>query len=500
MGFDLGTYRADAERFIEELDREYYLHMAGHKPELEIEAIYAGHAGLFEREPVERLLAASRSGAGGDDARRRRYLAQFAFDAFLGQATKGLEVESARLEAELEVEGPDGAVPFRQVPVEMANEPDAGRRAELERARDELLAEHLNPLYREGLERSHALCRELGWDGYAAAYAELRGLDFEAVRAETQRFLELTDPAYAGVLDPLLERAGLPRLGELGRADMPRFFRAAELDGPFDASRLVESFSVTMAGLGIDLASQENVHLDVEARPTKSPRAFCSPARVPDEVYLVVAPVGGREDFAALFHEGGHTEHYAGVDPALPFEFRHLGDNAVTESFAFLFDQLTETPAWLKRRLGVGDPAEIVAHARASQLLMMRRYAAKLAYEIELHGPAPDLGTLDQRYAELLGGATRVRWPAVAWLSDVDPGFYVVCYLRAWALEALWRRSLVERFGELWFEEPAAGEWLRSLWREGQRLGAEELAERELGATLDFAALADELVGDPATG
>jgi hypothetical protein len=208
--------------------------------------------------------------------------------------------------------------------------------------------------------------------------------------------------------------------------------------------------------------------------------------------------VGGRDDFQALYHEGGHTEHYAGVDPAMPFEFRHLGDNAVTESFAFLFEHLTETPAWLEARLGVSDPVPVIAHARASLLMLMRRYTAKLAYEIELHAPAARVDALADRYAELLGGATRVRWPGVAWLSDVDAGFYVVCYLRAWALAALWRRSLVERFGEAWFEQPEAGEWLRGLWREGQRLSAEELAEQELGAKLDFAALADELLADPA--
>ena len=55
------------------------------------------------------------------------------------------------------------------------------------------------------------------------------------------------------------------------------------------------------------------------------------------------------------------------------------------------------------------------------------------------------------RYAELLGDATRIRWPQAAWVSDVDAGFYVACYLRAWALETHWRRALRERFGERWF-------------------------------------------------
>src|SRR5262249_30258777 len=157
-------------------------------------------------------------------------------------------------------------------------------------------------------------------------------------------------------------------------SDMPWLFRAPGLDPLFGEDRLVDSFAETPAGLGIDLAAQPGVHLDTERRPTKSPRAFCAVPRVPDEVYPAVPPVGGREDFAALFHEGGHTEHYANVDRGLPFEARHLGDNSITESFAFLLEHLTFDPGWLEARLGVDDSAPVVEHARAEQLVYLRRY------------------------------------------------------------------------------------------------------------------------------
>jgi hypothetical protein len=195
-----------------------------------------------------------------------------------------------------------------------------------------------------------------------------------------------------------------------------------------------------------------------------------------------------------VMHEGGHTEHYANVSRELPFEHRYLGDNGVTESFAFLFERLTEDPAWLRERLSIDSPEPVVAHARASWLLLVRRYCAKLAYERELHGPRPDLDAMPGRYAELLGDATLVtEWPREHWLADVDEGFYVVCYLRAWALETHWRRALRERFGERWFAEPRAGEWLLELWRHGQRLAAEELLGETLGESLDFGPLAAEL-------
>ncbi|MFL5815990.1 MAG: hypothetical protein ACJ76L_00150 [Conexibacter sp.] len=284
-------------------------------------------------------------------------------------------------------------------------------------------------------------------------------------------------------------------LDDLVRADLPRLFRFAEADAAFDGAQLLPSFEATLAGLGIDPATQRNVHLDVESRPGKSPRAFCVAVRVPDDVRLVVPPIGGRDDFTALLHEGGHVEHFAHVDPALAFEYRHLGDNAITEAFAFLFDHLVEDPEWLRVRLGVQDAdGTLAAHARATRLIYLRRYAAKLPYELDVHRiDPPDDATLRTRYATLLGAAARVRWPQETYLADLDPGFYVACYLRAWALETHLRAHLRERFGERWFEQREAGDVLRALWRDGQRLSAEELLGELTGAELDFGALLADL-------
>jgi hypothetical protein len=492
MPVDLNAYREEAERFLEKIDREYYLHLSGRKLDLEIDAIYEAHGGLFSSEAVASLREAAAGADGDDDGRGRRYLLAFAFDGLLGQATKREAEEIARLESSLEVPVDGEVVPYRQAHIELANEPSTDRRRELERARNHVLAERINPLHLETFERSRELCREHGWPSYAAAQGELRGIDLQALARQTAAFIDATADAYPAIVGPRLEAASLPPLGEAGRADIARLLRAAELDALFPQERLFESFEQTLSGLGLDLAAQSNVHLDAEARETKSPRAFCSPVKVPGEVHLVFAPIGGREDYRALYHEGGHTEHYANVEPTLAFEFRHLGDNSVTESFAFLLEHLTESPAWLEARLGVTDSAEALAQARASKLLFLCRYAAKIGYELELNGPSPDLNEMPQRYRELLEKATRLRWPEEPWLDDVDGGFYVGCYLRAWALEAHWRQALVERFGERWFAVPAAGAWLRELWSQGQRLDADAMLAAELGVELDFGVLAAE--------
>jgi hypothetical protein len=266
------------------------------------------------------------------------------------------------------------------------------------------------------------------------------------------------------------------------------FFRAPSLDGLFPSEQLLPTFEATLAGLGLQNGGPGKVIVDVEPRPKKSPRAFCAPVRVPEEVYLVLTRIGGREDYETLMHEAGHAEHFSHVEPGLPVEHRFLGDNSVTEGFAFLFQHLTEDPAWLERRLGIDDPSPIVAQAHASKLVFLRRYCAKIAYELKLLGD----GSVDGApglYARRLSDAVHVDWPEATWLSDVDPFFYVAAYLRAWALETHLRRELRERFGELWFDEPDAGELLRELWSIGQSEPAHELLRRLTGAELDFSAL-----------
>jgi hypothetical protein len=492
LALDLDSYARDCERFVSEMDREYYLHFAGHKQDFQIEEIYEQHSALFERGVVEELrerLAVSSQ----DEARRIRYLLELAVGGLLGRETKREEAELAEREAALELQVNGDRLPYRQSAVDQANEPDPERRAAIEAARLDLLDTELNPLHRSALERAHELSRELGWASYRDMYGDLKQIDLAALERQTSAFLEATTDAYAPTLEPHLRSQVGVGLGELRRSDLPYFFRARGFDGLFPSERLIEALERTLAGMGIALDEQRNVRLDTEQRPLKSPRAFCAPVHVPQEVYLVIPRHGGRDDYAALFHEAGHTEHYAHVDPALPFEYRHLGDNSVTEGFAFLLEHLTEDPAWLKATLDVTDAGEYTGYVRASKLLFLRRYAAKLTYELQLHAGERPLAELADTYAELLGGALGVDWPARSWLSDVDPGFYAANYLRAWAFETRLRKLLRERFGAEWFASPAAGDLLREIWSEGQRLDADELLAQVTGERIDFNVMLDEV-------
>jgi hypothetical protein len=207
---------------------------------------------------------------------------------------------------------------------------------------------------------------------------------------------------------------------------------------------------------------------------------------------LVIQPTGGVDDWRSLFHEAGHTEHFAHTSADLPVEERRLGDNAVTEGWAALFELLVDEPAWLGRRLDVPRAPELAREGAVEQLFFLRRYAAKLLYELELHA-AGDVTAMRGRYVELLEDALKIEPSGSDWLADVDPGFYASCYLRSWAVEAQLRDRLREEFGNAWFARREAGDLLRELWSLGQGPTAEELVRDVTGGGLELDAVTDRI-------
>src|SRR5262249_11955608 len=274
--------------------------------------------------------------------------------------------------------------------------------------------------------------------------------------------------------------------------DVVRLFRAPELDQLYPNNQMLPALESTLAGLGIDLRAQENVHLDLDVPPNTSPRAFCAPIDVPGKVMLVIQPIGGKDDWEALFHEAGHTEHYAHTRADLSLEARRLGDMAVTEGWAMLMQHLVTEPAWLNRRLDVPRGAELARDGAVSLLFFVRRYAAKLLYEIEFF-QADDPKSMRERYFELLSDALKLPVNAESYLDDIDGSFYVTGYLRSWALEAQLREFLRSEFGNEWFARRDAGDLLRELWSLGQGPTAEELLADAGGVRLEMGAVADRI-------
>jgi hypothetical protein len=476
---DLDRFRDEADNFIRDLDEEYYLHFAGLKDTLDVEQVYERYEELTKLETAQSLTDAPTE------------LWRFACEGFLGNLTREHQARVAQAEAELEANVDGETIPYRMLRVAMSNEPDRDKRQRLEEARVRLLDENLNPIYLEAVQIDQEAVQRLGAPNYYELYKRF-AFKLDEIADECRELLDETERLWEREGDKLFRaRLGIG-LDDARPWDVVRLFRAPELDVLYPNDQMLPALEHTLTGLGIDLHAQENVHLDLETRPSKSPRAFCAPIDVPGKVMLVIQPIGGKDDWEALFHEAGHTEHYANTDADLPMEARRLGDMAVTEGWAMLMQHLVTEPAWLNRRLNVPRVDELARDGAISLLYFVRRYSAKLLYEIEFF-QADDIPSMRNSYAEILGDALKLPVNPESYLDDIDGSFYVTGYLRSWAFEAQLRDYLRSELGNDWFAKREAGDLLRELWSLGQGPTADELLRDVTGAKLEMASVAERI-------
>src|SRR5207248_8115507 len=304
----------------------------------------------------------------------------------------------------------------------LANWHDRPTHARLDRAPWDATEEQLQPVYIEAVEATRATLTALRASTYLALYQRF-GIDLNALADQCRAFLDSTEDLYERTADRALRESIGVGLDEAQRWDVQRAIRSPQWDEAFPGELMVPALRSTLSDLGIDLDGQPNVHLDIEQRPQKTPRAFCSPIEVPGKVMLVIKPIGGPDDWRAFFHEAGHTEHFAHTSADLSVEERRLGDNAVTEGWAMLMEHLTIDPVWLTRRLDFPRPAEFAAEGHVQLLWLVRRYCAKLLYEVEFH-QSDDIESMRSRYVELLSDALKVEPSGTDYLADMDSSFY----------------------------------------------------------------------------
>jgi hypothetical protein len=457
---------SEAAEFGTKTTREFYQNYAGLKDKLALASIYRKHAKLFERETVDKLLR-TRS-----KDKRLPNLREFAVGGYLEQAAKKLTEKIAARETSDSIEWDGKQVPYRSVQQLMINEDEPAKRRDLEQRQLELTSAQ-NTLREDRWDLLYQQAADLGFASYAELCDQLGALDLEGLRAMVDRLLWDTEKSYRASLERELRAIGVdPTQAE--RSDLLRLFRSPKFDALFPRDAMLPALDASLRALGVDVDNQPNVIVDDEERPRKSPRAFCAPVLIPDEIYLVISPHGGHDDYRALFHEAGHAQHFAHIPGDKPYAFRGEGDNSVTEGFAFFLEHLLYSEPWLEKHLGMTNHAEYLSLVKFHKIYFLRRYAAKLLYEMEMHSH-DNVRSYSKLYADLLTTHVGVRYSSEDYLADLDDGFYCARYLRAWIFEAQLRSVFVRRWGETWFESEKAGKALRELWSHGQQYSAVEL-------------------------
>jgi hypothetical protein len=497
----LDAVRARGEAFLTEVSREYYSSHAGLKPSAELQPIYQRHREAFGDESFELVMALLKNAkAGSPEYRSGRMLVEWQIESRVGRELAPLEEREIAWEGKAVIPlANGGGEPYRRASITIANTRDAKERRTLDDARAALIDAELAPMRQERLGREKELVEKTAVaPGYIATFDALAGMSVRALRDDCAAFLRDTQAMWDDVLPEFLKRCLGITPGEATRADAVALMRAPEFDDGFPAEAMEREVRRQVTEMGASPDANGRVRYDTGDRPGKRARAFCAPVRIPDEVYLVIRPHGGQSDWQTLLHELGHALHFANVDTAMPFEYRWLGDNSITESYAMLFDHRLKDRGWLSRytELGKSDLPRYLRSAGFEELQFLRRYCAKLIYEVELYGGAISWSALPDLYVETLTRATGFKYQRADAFVDVDPHFYSARYLRAWQLQSLLAESLVEKFNADWWRNPSAGPWIvRELFARGQSELAEEQAQRVANKRLSFAPLIKAIEG-----
>ena len=480
---------------MQELSRAHWMVGAGYAGDIDIRGIHARHAAALSDDSLAAAREAYRDAApGSEEHRSARSLLDWQLEAQASRITAELEERELAWESSAVIALPDGRrIPYQRAAIEIANATERADRLALDHARGALVARELAPIRRERFERERDAVAAIDIaPSYIDAIEQVGALPLRALAAQCETFLRDT----ADMSRDLLAHAVKRELGitpeEAQRSDTLVLARGAEFDAAFPSADLEPAVRRQLTEMGLDPEAGGRIVHDTAEREGKRSRAFCAPVRIPDEVYLVLRPHGGATDWQTLLHEAGHALHFANMSPELPFEHRWLGDNSVTEGYAMLFDHRLQDAGWLRRYSGLrgAELGRFLRGAGFGELRFIRRYCAKLLFELDLHGGEVPPAEIPSRYAERLSEATGFRYSPDDAYADVDPRFYVGRYLQAWQLQAVLAAELTERFDEDWWRNPRAGPWLRdSLFCVGQRETAGELATRVASRELSFAPL-----------
>ncbi len=472
---DIEPIRAELEKFTQEMEKEHYDNLSGQKEDLNATAIYDKYNGIFTDETLVDEVKGRRAYQRGPDRMRMNYLYSMLLSSYIGRTTAGLTDKISTMETKLEVEAEGKKIPFRYSAVALANEPDHSKREAIDKAREPVFDE-INPLRLEVLNKEHELAAALGYENYVEMCQDASGIDLYGLRKQMQNVLSRTDRLYSRYFNLACSNILKLNPSDVRKHDIGFLFRAKDMDRFFSQEGMLKALNGTLDGMGLPLRDNPNITMDTEGREKKSPRAFCCAIKVPRQVVLCIMPQGGRTDYRALFHEMGHSLHFSFVDAGMPFEFKYLGDNSVTEAYAFLFEHLISDKAWLTAFMGMGevDVTDVALFMNFEKLYMVRRYAAKLIYELELHS---GVQSPEKQYASILESALKFKHPEAHYLSDVDPGFYCANYLRAWMFEVQLRSVLADKFGSAWWKEKECGLFLREMWSSGQKYTADQHAK-----------------------
>lgn len=475
---DTKTLEDAISKFIYDLETEDRLVRVGLKEVAETAKIYKEYRELFGREALEKVKAEAQKTR---DPKKKEILERLYFTlagSFIGQQLADEEDKITTYFVKAKVKVGDEEFAYFQLAPMISKEPFFEKRELLDNLATPVVSK-INPRELALLKSEIKLFSSLGFGGYLDFYSQAKKMNYGKFAAVVLSIGEKTEKIWQ-IVAARACREVLGRPFKNIRACHLLYLRSLSMfDNYFPKDKVVSVFEKWSSDIGLS-GLLSAVKIDDVDRPRKNPRAVCCSPNPPKEVHLVIKPIGGEQDYEAMFHEGGHSLHYAGVNGQLPYTFRNISrSNALTESLAFILEDLVASPQFLTTYLNVSafTGARIRWQAYFSNLMLLRRYLGKFSYELAMFKKCL-LGQGPALYKKHLDATTGFVNKRENWLFDMDSGFYSAEYLRAWIASAQLEDYLLRKFGLRWFVNRRAGEFLRKLYSRGVQDEVEDVVAR----------------------
>ncbi len=332
--------------------------------------------------------------------------------------------------------------------------------------------------------------KDFEYGSYIAYCHEKKGIDYASQASSVLEFLDSTAALYFDAMDAWTQKSlGIP-LNEANRFDAIYLMGLGELDPIFPSEVPLVDHLRFFDCWGVKAAKLPGLHLHTEHSGMKGAQGITFAVRIPQEIHVVINPQGGWIDFETLFHEMGHALSSIFTSSSLsPVEKDFNTSNTLSESFAFLVQNMCFSPLFLERRLGLGfQEIETLRRYKAlKDMAFFRRYAAKFLAEYKMFEEKTVGDGL--AYASILKDHTGFSYKPETQFFDLAPELYALDYVMAWMAEASMERFLSENLGEEWMFKREAGEILIEWWKNGNRDELEVFLDRGGIGPLDYSDL-----------
>ena len=316
---------------------------------------------------------------------------------------------------------------------------------------------------------------DLGYGDFASLSQERQQFDYSLLREQAEAFIQSSDSLYHALAETVVPQLTGLRFDMLRGYDIPFLTYASPFDGYFHGSGQLDRVEAALDRMGLTLGTDERLLLAFEKNKGNL-RPATYPITIPDDIRMILPADSGQWASSALLHELGHALHWLNTTER-EFEFTQLGAGGLQESYAFLIEGLLDEPEFLEEVFGIPHQrvAELLRQRAFMQLEATRSYCGDFLFEQQVYAGGTDLRTT---FEEIKQPISDYSW------NEVDrellfrrlDRFASAEYLTGWFLSAQLREYLRREFGERWFTEPAAGDFLKNLWKHGTRKSEFEVA------------------------